>query len=117
MTKLLIILILIIFYLIFRGEFFTCSNYVKTPWAFYSSLDGNYLNYTTREEIPWVEYNLNDGVVEIWGYRGAGNPEVDDITFGGSYITENWQLLLRAYSGQKKVYFDKYKAYHIHIRF
>lgn len=107
MTKLLIILILIIFYLIFRGEMFENMEYVKTPWAYYSAADGSYLNYITREHISWVEYSINSGVFAVWGFSGKGNPDNE----------VHWELLVYTRGGKKKVDLPKYKAYKILIDF
>lgn len=105
-----IIIILLIYYLFFSEGFITKSpySYVRlwrlgsssiypskspAPWAVYSSADGKFLNHTFRHDISRIDYDFTCGDVymELWGYRGSGDPKVENQ--GNLYMNANWDLV------------------------
>ena len=103
-----IIIALILLFIYIKNEYF--KNYVKLPWVHYSQN----LNQTIRGPINHISYNFtNPGRLRIWGYRGSGNPESDNIYFVDPYFESTfWVLLLDVNCGKKKVYLPDYPAYH-----
>lgn len=100
MKVIVIILIVLIIIWLRRGESFMSGyNYVRfyrhseEPWAVYSALDGQFLNHTFRHDINRVEYDFrhNDSYMELWGYRGAGDPKTEN--YGNLYANSNWDLV------------------------
>jgi hypothetical protein len=116
------IIIIIIFIYFLMAENFTHMNtlklYNRVPWATYSALDGDFLNYTFREPVRRIDVNFKTPTyLELWGYVGSGVPEAEDT--GNLYANPNWELLFF----NKGVYVDSvwfrrvYEAYHITLIF
>jgi hypothetical protein len=120
------LLIVVILYYLFRAEWFTCYDYVKLYngeglWATYSSADGKYLNYMCPHDIDHVVWRNMNGEFELWGYVGAGNPEIESIAGYPKWqrkLNPNWELLIdsRADIGEMEIV-KNYPRFFIEIKF
>lgn len=131
-----IVLIILIFYFLFRGELFTNAYssvklFDKANWATYCSCDGKYLNYTFRRKVNKVILNLHEGdSFQLFGYTGAGYCESESETTGitneplsfSSNLekgTSNWKNLISKKNECTDVIFldETFKCYHLILQF
>lgn len=119
----LLILILIALYFIFRGEMFANSfAYVRlfsggSQWANYCSSDGKKLSYTFRKKIDRVESHLRAG--DSFALYGSALCDYGTTGIANKFIGPgpNWEKICDENSGPIVFPQLSYNCYHIEIKF
>ncbi len=133
---LLLAIILIILYYVFRGEMFAdyysfvklYSGYKTSPFATYYSCDGKHLSYTFRKPLHRVDLKFitPKANIAIYGYNSSGH--CGDSPIYIYYATDNgpkkkinslWKLLVNEKGlCQKSIkLYNNYNCYHIELSF